>query len=84
MRTPYCTCNDACGRALAQQILWNAKEDVIRTYESSNRRLRDLLAETTTRIAALQAQLSESEQSAVGVSNGEAVRPAGRDLVFVL
>lgn len=56
---------------LAAQILLGVKDGVVRSRLHAQKRTRDILAATEERIAALKAELAESEHHVVGLNNGE-------------
>ena len=56
---------------LAAQALLDVKDDVSRSRLHSLKRTRDIMSATEGRIAALKAELAESEHHVVGLSNGE-------------
>lgn len=55
----------------ATQVLLDVKDGVIRSRDQAQKRTRDIISATETRIAALKAELVESEHHVVGLSNGE-------------
>jgi len=55
---------------LVAQVLLGVKDDVSRSRLQSLKRTQDIMSATEGRIAALKAELAESEHQVVGLSNG--------------